>query len=204
MQLITSVIDLEHDISLARRGKYLKYDSISGNLHQFCACLVSSANTFRAMVNRVILIARVGTWMQSGAKRWNERSEERRQSKSDCCAVSECLLSLLCVQCQSKESLHHNHDVLVFFSVFSLLFFPPSFAHFNCCTNETSLYIKRVAIGRHWLLFSSFFCTWWVICSWRRNNFSIQTSKMTLSDRLPQLLFNFVGQFEGKRNETLR
>lgn len=61
MQLITSVIDLEHDISLARRGKYLKYDSISGNLHQFCACLVSSANTFRAMVNRVILIARVGT-----------------------------------------------------------------------------------------------------------------------------------------------
>lgn len=37
MQLITSVIDLEHDICVEWREveKYLKYDSISGNLHQF-------------------------------------------------------------------------------------------------------------------------------------------------------------------------
>lgn len=35
MQLITSVIDLEHDICVFEAREHLKYDSISGNLHQF-------------------------------------------------------------------------------------------------------------------------------------------------------------------------
>lgn len=67
MQLITSVIDLEHDIAregMKRSRKYLKYDSISGNLHQFFSnpgfCLGSRSNFFslpiHATVNRVILI----------------------------------------------------------------------------------------------------------------------------------------------------
>lgn len=71
MQLITSVIDLEHDICMEWREveKYLKYDSISGNLHQFflpCCCLDSfvvlsmqrrETTTFiQVSVDRVILI----------------------------------------------------------------------------------------------------------------------------------------------------
>lgn len=49
MQLITSVIDLEHDIcgegmkrTREEVERHLKYDSISGNLHQFFpSCLPS-------------------------------------------------------------------------------------------------------------------------------------------------------------------